>query len=115
MEFTPEESGSYAVIISMEGCSATSDCYEVEILSVGEFANPLMGMAPNPARDMVQIQLDGAKETSIQLYDLQGRLVQQTNTDMSDVRLDVSTLANGTYLVVVERMGKRYVRKLIKH
>ena len=114
IEFTPSESGSYAVIISLEGCSATSDCFDVNILSVGDYSNPFLSMAPNPALNYVQIELDGSEQTELSIYDMQGRLVRQNSANTSSAQLDVSDLSSGTYLVVIQRNQKRYVRKLIK-
>lgn len=58
---------------------------------------------PNPASDIVTIQLpaDGSLVSRISLYDLQGRLIMDKTFNTSAIQLDVKSLQNGAYQMVV--------------
>ena len=102
--FSPSIFGYYAVEVSdANGCSSFSDLYYFQSFSVNELSTaPAIGLAPNPARDMVQVRASGPIK-EVWLTDLYGRRVEVRASLLSgnEVRLDVSGLAAGRYLVVV--------------
>lgn len=74
--------------------------------------SPLL-LYPNPATDIVTIQLpaNGEKLVQVTVYDLRGRNVYQ---GYSDSRLDVSQLNAGTYLLIIETDSVKHHRLLEK-
>jgi len=54
---------------------------------------------PNPAQDLIQIQVRNPEEYTIRIADLSGKTVIHTTLDTSS-SVDVSTLKEGVYLVV---------------
>ncbi|HAA01388.1 MAG TPA: hypothetical protein DCD96_07040 [Flavobacteriales bacterium] len=85
-----------------------------DVTSVEDFSPEEMQLRlfPNPATDEVVIDSD-LNNGTIEIYDLGGRLISTTITT-GTVRLGVSLLQNGVYLVAfINDQGARAVRKLI--
>ncbi len=71
-------------------------------VGLNEFAkNTDTKVFPNPASDNVFIRLEKNTEVSVEVYDLQGKLVQQTNTKGAVVQVNVSKLEKGLYVYKV--------------
>ena len=72
---------------------------------------------PNPANSIVYVELDNKysqEESSVKLYDLNGRVVRNVNSRNSKVvSLNIEGLAAGMYTVEVSNSNKREVRKLM--
>lgn len=75
---------------------------------------------PNPSKDQVSInlELEEEKDFDVFLTDLSGRLVyQSTETGtkgMQQLSIDISTLNNGYYVLVLQIGAERVTRKFIK-
>lgn len=116
--FVPTENGDYAVQITQDGCTDTSDCYSIVVLSLEEGAT-LFGakVYPNPSDGTFSIITDIAhKELLVKIYDVSGRIVFTNtfnNATQSDLKLDV---AEGIYYVVLEneKSEKSTIRIFIK-
>jgi hypothetical protein len=103
--FTPEESGSYAVIMVEAGCADTSGCHTVIITGLADqaFAAGAIKVFPNPAEDKLNIQLPDELSgiSEVRLYDAIGQLV--TNRAIGpggshNATIDVRELRPGLYL-----------------
>jgi len=73
---------------------------------------------PNPVNgSSVQISTVGFSGASVEIYDLQGRVVYSDDVENSQgsdiIRLDVSTLSNGTYVVRLASQYKSLASKLV--
>jgi hypothetical protein len=75
--FTAEENSDYAVIITSENCSQTSECVSVTTVGTANRRNNLEVSAfPNPFRDQVNITLDGLEGvTTVEVYSINGQQV----------------------------------------
>jgi hypothetical protein len=62
-EFYPLVNGTYAVIVEMDGCSDTSQCFVIDELSVTEIATELL-LYPNPAAVNTVIKIASSSEVS---------------------------------------------------
>lgn len=76
--------------------------------SVEEIAAHQMRIYPNPAQDFVL--LEGAPAgTTVALYTMDGKLMLQTATTTEALRIDLTQLQEGTYLLVVGDETQRLV------
>jgi len=70
-----------------------------------------------PAADLIAIQYNGLLEynTEVGLYDLQGRLLKNTqiNKGQTVAYFNVETLYSGTYVVRIKNATMEEVRKII--
>ncbi|MDI9308734.1 MAG: T9SS type A sorting domain-containing protein, partial [Limnohabitans sp.] len=68
-------------------------------------------ISPNPVKDFLHIQSnDFTAITSAKIYDLQGKLIQETTT----TTIPVSSLAKGLYIVKVKTENAELSKKFIK-
>ena len=81
---------------------------------VKDFANQLK-LIPNPANKKVDVIYDQGKNIKIEIIDLSGRVVHKGTWDNFGGRqsIDISNLANGTYLVRVKEGNKLSEQKLV--
>ena len=71
---------------------------------------------PNPADDILYIELSGAGIANITLYDLQGRVVGANNDSplQGIATLNVRSVPAGVYVLrVTDTNGKEYHRKVV--
>lgn len=99
--FVASTSGEYGVTVtSASGCSRTSDCYPLIVLSTSELDQEAIRLYPNPTLETIQIE--GWNETmsneTIRIFDLQGKMIVATEFKTS---ISVNQLERGTYLLQV--------------
>lgn len=89
----------------------TNDAITVfQVLSRGDFTkDDSVSVFPNPANNVVTVKANSAVKT-VELYDVQGRLLQVVNTDT----IDVSKRASGLYLLKVRTEKGMKVEKLVR-
>jgi hypothetical protein len=66
----------------------------------------------------IDVQSESAAKLPVLLTDLTGKVYRSLSFDgkmgKNTIDLDVSDLAKGMFLVIIEREGKVYIKKLIK-
>lgn len=75
--FTPSSTGNYAVAVTQNGCTDTSECKKVT-LPVGadeSWAPGGLRIFPNPARDHVFIETSTDRTLSLEVRNVQGQLI----------------------------------------
>jgi hypothetical protein len=111
--FTATVSGNYAVLITDNGCSDTSACFNVFVVGLNANNNiSNISIYPNPANSLCTIQT--TRPLLIEIYLLEGNLIEskKINTTYS---FDISNYANGLYLVkATDNSGGFYYYKLVK-
>ena len=121
--FNPAISGQYACVITMGECTDTTECIDVTISGIDDYADGILSLYPNPTTGMVNVQFtmnnvqSGAGE--IQVLDVYGRLLQTVETchgaSIQTTQIDLSQYATGVYFVRMVNGGKVVaVRKVVK-
>lgn len=108
--------GSYAVIITMNGCSDTSNCIAITTgIDENEFASQL-NIFPNPVEDLLNINLNNHyKNISLMITDVTGKVMLDNNyTDLKSIKADVSKWAAGSYMMKITADNKTAMLKLLK-
>ncbi len=115
----------YACIITLNGCSDTTNCFFYTDEAVEDWNGGLLFLYPNPTNGIVNVQCtmnnvqSGAGE--IQVLDVYGRVLDAV--DISDARsasvqtvqIDLSRYATGVYLIkLVDNVRIIGVRKVVK-
>jgi Leucine-rich repeat (LRR) protein len=85
----------------------------VSLLNLQEFEGNSVVMTPIPVSNVLSIK---AKETinAIQLYDIQGRLLQSSNNYTNEASLDFSEKATGIYMVKIYTSYGMKTQKVVK-
>ncbi|MCG8700829.1 MAG: T9SS type A sorting domain-containing protein, partial [Bacteroidales bacterium] len=70
-------------------------------------------MYPNPANNMVTIELDNTEYTKVELYNISGKLILETDIVSTSTDVDVSKLSSGVYFVRTFGNEISHTKKLI--
>lgn len=115
--FTASANGSYAVIVTINGCADTSLCRTVSGLSTLDVDNAWQAtLYPNPASHEVYIAWPkNGEPTQLAIYTMSGQLLYDAkNLRENTHRVGMEQWAPGVYLVYLEQADKRRVLKLKK-
>ncbi|WP_118949883.1 T9SS type A sorting domain-containing protein [Taibaiella helva] len=117
-QFSPVEDGSYALVITLGGCSDTSACYTIGTsTTIRTVSGNRVKLYPNPVKDMLFIEaaqvLDHA---SLRLIDIMGKtvLLQQPLQGRS-FRVSTANLPPGIYFVELAEGARTSKAKLVKY
>ncbi|MFM7387765.1 MAG: T9SS type A sorting domain-containing protein, partial [Bacteroidota bacterium] len=94
--------GVYAVEVT-NGCgTVTSNCIEIENVSVSTIEEVYLRLYPNPAMQVVSIDGLKQKSTPFELRDAQGRILMNGEINNSNPTIDLVSLANGVYWLTLQ-------------
>lgn len=75
--------------------------------------DPTINVYPNPASDILNIQIENGTATSFEIYDMQGKLILQHIINSNNTPLSVSSLTNGLYILLLRNEQNEAVQKKI--
>jgi len=112
---TTEAVGTYAVIVTSNGCSDTSTCISVDQSGISE-GGISIGLIPNPAHESVLIQWDVEAIHRIELLDEAGKIVRRVYLSGAEKEMEfpLTTIAAGIYHVRLSGVNNVAIEKLIK-
>ena len=114
--FTATTNGSYAVMITKDGCTDTSDCVAIIATGISEvFKKDQIDLYPNPTRGEVNIDFDKPLgDFHINIRNTAGKLVLTEkfhNTQEVDLHIEG---APGLYFVEILHESERVIFKVLK-
>lgn len=115
--FTPNQNGKYAVIVSNDLCSDTSDCITIETVGLSILDNPIeLNAYPNPSIHSFTIKSEFLNTaTSLYVVSIEGQQIYNTNTIInSSYALDCSDWPPGIYILTVETEEGNHMLRLVK-
>lgn len=123
--FTASVNGSYAVAIDNGLCSIISNCIDVtgiDTITVIDttsntyrFPNTLpVTITPNPTHGIINIFIPNSRAIQIELFNLNGQLLQQIITTESKSVMNINTLPNGMYYLRLSDGNQVSTKKIIK-
>ena len=89
------------------------DCDGVDwVTSIHELANTTINIYPNPATDLITINVVGQLKFRVKLIDMNGVVI---NTMINSSQLSIGSIPIGTYLIEVEDLitGQRIVERIV--
>ncbi|MGB7394052.1 MAG: Ig-like domain-containing protein, partial [Pricia sp.] len=81
--------------------------------TVVEKQDQVLIIYPNPSNGNAKIDIPGAENIQVKVYDLQGQLVLDSKVSDSNGNLDLASFPNGLYLLRIKADGKDYERRII--
>jgi hypothetical protein len=115
ISFTPSVNGNYAVIVTANGCSYTSNCIVINTVGLDNLSDEIgLNVFPNPAQSELTFTFKGEESLSYQLLDLNGKLLLNGKIIATQGKIDISRLAVGTYLLEVSNKNHKKTIRLIK-
>ena len=109
--------GNYAVIITQNGCSDTSSCYNISTVEISENSFSIFTkIYPNPSTGKIQIIIDDLKfikNSSIEIFNMQGVIIYQSEIINSKFDIDLINQTKGFYFVKISAGEKIFTRKIL--
>jgi hypothetical protein len=113
--FTATSSGSYAVEVTFNGCTATSACETITVTSIEQASATAVSVYPNPTSGMVNINLgNNNSNVDYSITTIEGRVVESGRTTSNMIVVDLSKEGNGIYFLRINSDKTSTVQKLIK-
>ena len=107
--------GTYYATQTVDGCTST-DILEVvvsEVLGVKGFDAAAFSFYPNPVSNVLNLQYS-AEITSVAIFNLVGQQVLSVQPNATNAKVDMTPLAEGTYLVTVKAGAATKTIKVVK-
>ncbi len=86
---------------------------DVGVLGANEVLEKEIAVFPNPATDIVNIQLNDGSAITVEVYDANGRKVDVPVSKTQNTTIDVATLATGAYYLKVVQGNRTATKKLL--
>ena len=113
--FTPKFNGSYAVILTKNGCVDTSDCKYVSVVGIEPIVSNNFSVFPNPTEGIVNISFEKSIQGVVSIFDIQGMevfsLIFSQNKTLS-VNLP-ENLDEGLYFIQVSSTEGVYRKQMV--
>jgi hypothetical protein len=108
--FSPSANGYYAVVVTQNGCSDTSNCFDLTTVGISEHESDGVKVFPNPTSGIFNIILMGTYD--INVLDVRGRIVY--SGQMTDQKLiDLGKCTPGTYVLQLKQAERTIYLKLL--
>ncbi len=95
--FTATANGSYAVIVSQNGCSATSECVTITNLGIDTYMLKGWKVYPNPVVDELFIETE--EDTEIVITDMTGKTISSQSLRSGTNSIGTGSLSAGMYFI----------------
>ena len=112
-EYTVTVNGSYAVEISLNGCTIVSNCITISNVGLDELSNQIFSVFPNPSNGTFTLNSTNNTESKIQVVTMQGQLVEESYFSGVQHQFDLKHLSNGTYFLRLENSDRTEYLKII--
>lgn len=113
-EFIAMTNGDYAVVVSLNGCSDTSNCVTVDNADIDQHFLESISLYPNPTDGKFTLDFGDFKDNlTITLRDLRGRLLQSNdykNVESIDIFMEYPT---GMYFVEITSDTENAVLRVV--
>jgi len=115
-DFTATMNGNYAVELTENGCTETSDCILITTVSL---INPLADkfvLSPNPTTGNFAIEFDNIQQNlNVRLFTVSGQLIMNKNFQNTNlIQLEINH-PKGIYLLeVLDGLGNKATLKVVK-
>jgi len=98
--YIPVVNGNYTVEILSGGCGIISSVYAFTTVSINEFLNSFVSIYPNPASQIVFIEIIGTQKlNSVALFDLSGKEIINMQVNSNFYELNVNNISEGIYFL----------------
>ena len=117
--FTPENTGNYAVIVTLNGCSFTSECKQIIVVtdSDKEINKLAVSVFPNPASKYINLTFTEVlfSDTDVLLLDIVGRPVlrHQVSAGQRMTTLHIDNLPAGQYILYTTNSNTTITQPII--
>lgn len=114
--YTASSNGSYAVVVTVNGCSDTSACMNINSTGVANLGNfETVTIFPNPSQGIFFIEMEGMSNYNytFNLFDITGKIVLSAELISSRTEIDTSKLLNGIYIVEIQTQSAKQQYRIV--
>lgn len=114
--FVASSSGNYAVQVTQNGCTDTSDCANVSIIGLEDLKTvDNYRVYPNPTSGVLTIALEKMeKNLNYELITIEGKVILNGKLNRLVNPINISSEANGIYFLKITGVESSYVHKVVK-
>lgn len=80
-----------------------------------ELSKEVLSICPVPTEEGVEIQFSSSDERTIELHDLNGRILKEMETSLLKIKIDLSEFPTGVYQVRITSQQGLSVRRIVKN
>ena len=101
--FITQITGDYAVKLTLNDCSETSDCYSINSTTGSNIleVNHQIQIFPNPTTNNLTISLEGIDFIDIIILDIQGKVLSKQSYLYDQDQINLSNINTGTYFLKI--------------
>lgn len=110
--YTPTVNGSYAVIITIDGCTDTTACTTISNIGLGENELSNVMIAPNPTQNVVTITFE-VPSAQLAIMDMNGKMLMSKGIVSGD-QIDLSNFDYGVYFFTLQTGELTTVKRVVK-
>jgi hypothetical protein len=110
--FTPTLNGNYAVNVSFNNCTLTSNCTAITSLGLQTITSKEILMYPNPTTGIFHIDSKNIKLSNVTIYDGLGRIIYTVNPTDFKTLINLTQFADGIYMVKIVQENIEIIKKL---
>lgn len=124
MTYVATQSGDYSVIVTKNGCTDTSETHTyISTIGIHETVinSSNIALYPNPANNQITLMVNGIKlkeSLQVEVHNELGQLVKTgtltANTTNAKASIEISTLPQGAYFVILKNSTTFVNKKFIK-
>jgi hypothetical protein len=107
--FYPSSPGSYAVIVTFNGCTDQSACFQFGTTSKVEENNSIFSIYPNPTRDNITLQFKEA--SNFKIYAIDGKLIESMDKVQINHIVDCSKYPSGIYFIKAGNQTQKFIKE----
>lgn len=111
--FVPGSTGTFIVTVSSGDIENTAEVIVSESTGIVQYNSTDIHVFPNPAKDYFNVSLPDEMNADVFLTDLKGEQIMKLNRQSGDIRVDVSGLNTGVYVVKIVFRDSITLKKII--
>jgi hypothetical protein len=112
--YTATANGSYAVIVTVNGCSDTSACQTISSVGIDEAGNSTFSVYPNPTNGQLTLDLGSAIVDNVSVMDILGNTLIDFKPSGQLSAINLEGYANGTYFIRISLQGEMKMIRVTK-
>lgn len=115
--FTATRNGNYAVVVTQNNCTDTSECKAVTHLNVKAIGNAnAIHVYPNPGSGVYTLSTDRPlQDATVKVMNITGQVVlERKELNGNTFNFDIQPYADGIYIMEIGEAGERMLIKLVK-
>lgn len=112
--FSAPANGNYAVAVTKQGCTDTSQCQNINNVKLSPYhLSDKLRFYPNPSNGKLTLHFDDTKPVTVKVFDSSGKLLYVKSNILSSGSLLDIILAPGIYIISFENESERVSHQLI--